>query len=133
MAEEYEPIPLNQEIMTEPAAVPTDTKKQRAPRRSKEVLAALAAQKAASKSRKSAVKKAPTTGAISGKAVTAGLAKTRLSATSKAAPTDTPAENNDVAFDLIQLEEENKRLRTALAEKLRAENSDLRKRLGHDQ
>jgi hypothetical protein len=32
--------------------------------------------------------------------------------------------------DLIQLEEENKRLRAALAEKLRAENADLRKRLG---
>ncbi len=32
--------------------------------------------------------------------------------------------------DLLQLEEENARLRKALAEKLRAENADLRKRLG---
>lgn len=36
---------------------------------------------------------------------------------------------NDIA-DLLQLEEENARLRKALAEKLRAENVDLRKRLG---
>lgn len=35
----------------------------------------------------------------------------------------------DIA-DLIQLEEENARLRKALAEKLRNENADLRKRLG---
>jgi putative transposase len=34
--------------------------------------------------------------------------------------------------DLIELEEENKRLRQTLAEKLRAENADLRKRLGLD-
>ncbi len=36
----------------------------------------------------------------------------------------------DDMADLIQLEEENSRLRKALAEKLRAENADLRKRLG---
>jgi hypothetical protein len=34
--------------------------------------------------------------------------------------------------DLIQLEEENKSLRRNLADKLRAENADLRKRLGLD-
>lgn len=36
----------------------------------------------------------------------------------------------DALGDLTQLEEENKRLRKALADKLRAENTDLRKRLG---
>ncbi|MCS3742172.1 SyrB-like regulator [Rhizobium sp. BK661] len=36
----------------------------------------------------------------------------------------------DEVADLLQLEEENKRLRKTLAEKLRAENADLRKRLG---
>ena len=35
---------------------------------------------------------------------------------------------DDIA-DLLQLEEENQRLRKLLAEKLRAENADLRKRL----
>lgn len=36
----------------------------------------------------------------------------------------------DEFADLIKLEEENKSLRKALSEKLRAENADLRKRLG---
>jgi putative transposase len=38
----------------------------------------------------------------------------------------------DEMADLIQLEEENKRLRKTLTEKLRTENADLRKRLGLD-
>ncbi len=38
----------------------------------------------------------------------------------------------DEIADLIQLEEENQRLRKLLSEKLRAENADLRKRLGLD-
>lgn len=37
----------------------------------------------------------------------------------------------DGMAELLQLEEENKTLRKQLAEKLRAENADLRKRLGH--
>jgi putative transposase len=43
-----------------------------------------------------------------------------------------PVTAMDEMADLIQLEEENKRLRKTLAEKLRAENADLRKRLGLD-
>ncbi|ARM91110.1 transcriptional regulator SyrB protein (plasmid) [Rhizobium sp. CIAT894] len=42
----------------------------------------------------------------------------------------TPAPALDELEDLIQLEEENKRLRKLLAEKLRQENAELRKRLG---
>ncbi|MCW1413732.1 SyrB2 regulator [Rhizobium sp. 1AS11] len=38
----------------------------------------------------------------------------------------------DEIEDLIQLEEENKRLRKLLADKLRQENTELRKRLGLD-
>ena len=38
----------------------------------------------------------------------------------------------DEMADLLQLEEENQRLRKLLAEKLRAENADLRKRLNLD-
>lgn len=41
-----------------------------------------------------------------------------------------PSSAADEMADLMQLEEENKRLRQTLAEKLRAENADLRKRLG---
>jgi hypothetical protein len=47
-------------------------------------------------------------------------------------PVTTPVTAMDEMADLIQLEEENKRLRKTLAEKLRAENADLRKRLGLD-
>ena len=43
-----------------------------------------------------------------------------------------PVPASDEMADLLQLEEENQRLRTLLAEKLRAENADLRKRLKLD-
>jgi len=42
----------------------------------------------------------------------------------------TPAPVLDEIASLLQLEEENARLRKALSEKLRAENADLKKRLG---
>jgi putative transposase len=45
------------------------------------------------------------------------------------APEATTAAGDEMS-DLVQLEHENKTLRKALAEKLRAENADLRKRLG---
>lgn len=45
-------------------------------------------------------------------------------------PIEAPVPVPDEIADLIQLEEENVRLRKTLAEKLRAENADLRKRLG---
>ncbi|RVG72517.1 transposase [Sinorhizobium meliloti] len=41
-----------------------------------------------------------------------------------------PLPVGDELADLVQLEEENQRLRKRLAEKLRAENAELRKRLG---
>lgn len=44
----------------------------------------------------------------------------------------TPAVAIDEIADLLQLEQENQRLRRLLAEKLRAENADLRKRLNLD-
>ncbi len=43
-----------------------------------------------------------------------------------------PALPSDEMADLLQLEDENQRLRKLLAEKLRAENADLRKRLNLD-
>ncbi len=55
-----------------------------------------------------------------------GLGKTELP--KQSAPASVPV-LDDIA-DLRQLEEENARLRKALSEKLRAENADLRKRLG---
>ncbi|ACP21616.1 probable SyrB-like regulator (plasmid) [Sinorhizobium fredii NGR234] len=43
-----------------------------------------------------------------------------------------PLPAGDELADLVQLEEENQRLRKLLAEKLRKENTELRKRLGLD-
>jgi hypothetical protein len=43
-----------------------------------------------------------------------------------------PAVPSDEMADILQLEAENQRLRKLLAEKLRAENADLRKRLKLD-
>jgi putative transposase len=45
-------------------------------------------------------------------------------------PETKPAADSDSLSDLVQLEAENQRLRKLLAEKLRAENAELRKRLG---
>jgi putative transposase len=66
------------------------------------------------------------------------VSKTRAKRVAKAtgkrsAPTplaEAPVSVLDEMADLLQLEEENARLRKALAEKLRTENADLRKRLG---
>ncbi|MCY1740778.1 SyrB-like regulator [Ensifer sp. SL37] len=52
----------------------------------------------------------------------------RVRATKEAA--EVAAAFSDEISDLLELEEENARLRKTLAEKLRAENADLRKRLG---
>ncbi|WP_159949444.1 hypothetical protein [Rhizobium sp. 18065] len=51
-------------------------------------------------------------------------------APAKAAVAKPAVSTGDEFADLIQLEEENKKLRKALAEKLRLENADLRNRLG---
>ena len=52
----------------------------------------------------------------------------RARRTTDAAPT-TPADPIDDMAELLRLEDENRRLRKQLSEKLRAENADLRKRL----
>jgi len=60
---------------------------------------------------------------------TATTRKPRVGAAASA-PVATPVGGIDDIADLIKLEEENKQLRKELSEKLRAENADLRKRLG---
>ncbi len=59
------------------------------------------------------------------------VAAAPVAPTAPALPT-AAAEAGDEMADLLQLEEENQRLRKLLAEKLRAENTDLRKRLKLD-
>ena len=56
---------------------------------------------------------------------------TRAPRTAQTAPA-MPAVSSDEMADIVQLEEENQRLRKLLAEKLRAENTALRKRLKLD-
>ncbi|MDW9912283.1 transcriptional regulator, partial [Sinorhizobium meliloti] len=46
--------------------------------------------------------------------------------------TTEPLPPSDELADLVELEEENQKLRKRLAEKLRGENAELRKRLGLD-
>lgn len=58
------------------------------------------------------------------------LATKTVSAEATKQSVEKPAPALDEFADLLQLEEENALLRKALAEKLRAENADLRKRLG---
>ena len=115
------------------AAAPDVPKKQRKPR----------AKKAAAEmgSVEAATEPAATSNASAGKQKRGRKAKSDGGATRakrvpvgrgpKAVQTATapsPAAIDEMA-DLLQLEEENRRLRKLLAEKLRAENADLRKRL----
>ena len=114
--------------------IPNETpKKKRAPRRSKEeIAAALAAKKSAKGARKAASKSPSATATdVSEPASKASVNSTvsRRSAKS-AAPVSNSLSLADGFADLIALEEENEKLRKSLAEKLRSENADLRKKLG---
>jgi hypothetical protein len=140
MADENEKSATSEVVTTDtPTKVPAP-KKQRAPRRLKTAAEATASEPSATsvktakvprKKRVTQVEAAPAvvktpltaTGRIKG-------ARKAKSVTPAEAPKVTPVTAGDEMADLIQLEEENKRLRAALSEKLRAENTDLRKRLG---
>ncbi|MBX5153945.1 SyrB2 regulator [Rhizobium lentis] len=126
------------------APVKADVKKKRAPRRQKQ------AAEPASAVSEAVTEPLPAAGA----AKPVGRGKGRKPGSIEAKPSDTkgtlkgrgrnkiakPAPQTakasapviDELEDLIQLEEENKRLRKLLADKLRQENTDLRKRLGLD-
>ncbi|MDK4736876.1 SyrB2 regulator [Rhizobium sp. CNPSo 3490] len=126
------------------APIKTDVKKKRAPRRQKQ-----AAEPAAAAT-EAVTEPSPAAGA----AKPAGRGRGRKPRSIEAKPSDgkgtlkgrgrnkiakpagqtakASAPVTDELEDLLQLEEENKRLRKLLAEKLRQENTDLRKRLGLD-
>lgn len=138
MAEENDGIaPVGEAVKTD-AEVKTEVK-QRAPRRQKtaaEVTSAasetvteaspVAIPATADRKSRRGRSKSSDAKAIVGKGGLKGAAlKQRVGRTAKSS-----APAIDELEDLIQLEEENKRLRKTLAEKLRQENSDLRKRLG---
>ncbi len=133
MADELSTPPASDSVGTDTTAKTPAVKKTRAPRRPKAV-AEVATSDAvtAPKGRRGGRRKAQAVEVATAPAET--KRKGRGPAKAVAAPKATnsvaaPALSDDLA-DLLQLEEENKRLRKTLAEKLRAENADLRKRIG---
>jgi putative transposase len=113
-------------------APPAETKQKRAPRRSKEEIAAANAAKSAAKAERKPKAASPAVAKTTVKGADKNLknvaSKAVVSGSKKAAAT-TPSISDDFG-DLIQLEAENQKLRKSLAEKLRVENADLRKKLG---
>ncbi|MBB2671423.1 UNVERIFIED_ORG: hypothetical protein GGE44_000974 [Rhizobium esperanzae] len=121
-----------------PAVVetPTAPKKQRKPRAKKAAAPETASADAAAKPAAALTsagdgrrrgRKAKAIEASASKRAPAGRARKAVQTASAA-----PMTAIDEMEDLLQLEEENQRLRKLLAEKLRAENADLRKRLKLD-
>ncbi|MBB3918690.1 SyrB2 regulator [Rhizobium fabae] len=126
------------------APIKTEVKKQRAPRRQKLAVApASAASEAVTGPTPAAGVAKPSgrgrgrkpksieTNVSESKSALKGAAR-KKSAKPAEQTTKVSAPAIDELEDLIQLEEENKRLRKLLAEKLRQENTELRKRLGLD-
>ncbi|NTF66222.1 SyrB-like regulator [Rhizobium rhizogenes] len=141
MASENDTDATSAVLAPTPAETPV-VKKQRAPRRSKaEIEAAKSASSTTVTSQKVRKTRSPRVEATPAVVATADAAKIakktgakgtrKIKAVSQVeASALVPVTAADEMADLIQLEEENKQLRKALAEKLRAENADLRKRLG---
>ncbi|MEK1929892.1 MAG: SyrB-like regulator [Pararhizobium sp.] len=144
MADENSTRPITEAAVTDATAKVPAPKKQRAPRRQK---AAAEATVAASLAKTAKLPRGRRKrGEQAGEAkLMAEETQVNDKSTAKAAVKDSgrkrapkqieqtakaPVAAMDEMADLIQLEEENKRLRKTLADKLRAENADLRKRLG---
>jgi len=110
---------------TETAEVAAPVKKTRVPRQKKDVATDVVAASTESakpaRGRAKKVKAAPAKAEVAPKA-----ARAKLTPKAETAPVVVA----DALDDLITLEEENQRLRKLLAEKLRGENADLRKKLG---
>lgn len=123
----------------EASAVPApEPKKQRKPRQKKNVAEAAAPAPVSPAVVKSPRQKRGAQPVDTKAANTPAVAESKPGRGRKAGPTPKaatlpPAAETaaDEMGDLIALEAENKRLRHALSEKLRAENADLRKKLGH--
>ncbi|MBY5533692.1 hypothetical protein HFO58_11040 [Rhizobium leguminosarum] len=121
-------IPATSETVASPEPT-AGVKKKRAPRRSKAELEDAAKLAAANPSTGRKRRAASTSPAV--KAVDKRSAKSRdIKPAATRAPRQAEAVGSDEFAELLKLEEENKNLRNELAGKLRAENADLRKRLG---
>ena len=139
MADENDTGASTEVVATDTPATTPAPKKQRAPRREKVAAEVAVPTDTVVKSKRVYRKKSDLIAAEAKPAAVETPVKakgiTKLPAKSKAAPAPekksaAPVAALDDIADLIQLEEENKKLRKSLADKLRAENADLRKRLG---
>lgn len=142
MADDMNPTP-SVETASVDASSKTTEKKTRAPRKPKAAAEAVAdtsvsapLNKTRGPGKKTAAPSAPVTPAAVAPATKASVPpkkpKVSKAQPSKPAPQRVeavPAETDGFA-DLLKLEEENQKLRKALSDKLRAENADLRKKLG---
>lgn len=133
MADETTTANPNSVTTDTPAAAPA-AKKTRAPRRPKAVAEAATADVSAATpetpTKKTRAKRGSKQVAAKADKTVAEPKKaaTRVARVTQAA--SAPVTAGDDISDLIKLEEENKQLRKQLSEQLRAENADLRKRLG---
>jgi putative transposase len=134
MADENETSTAADTVEADTPATATEPKKKRAPRRTPAEMAAEVVAKASKATgRKKAAqnleaKMAAASASAPAKAATKPAPKPQANAPVKAAVA--PVAAMDEFADLLALEEENRGLRKSLSEKLRAENADLRKRLG---
>jgi putative transposase len=143
MADENSVVPVANEQMNIAGEMPT-LKKQRAPRRPRSAVSGAGSASVAAAPVKG--KRGRRRKQVDGATIppTEGQPASKIN-TKSAAEAPKPVKSadpsaNQVAYssapdeiaDLMQLEEENQKLRKLLAEKLRAENADLRKRLGLD-
>ena len=124
-------------VETAPAAEVAPPKKRRGPRLKNVVADATAGPPAAAQPARGRKKRADKSADENLSVAAPAVAKTKAAKVAAKArgakqPTATTAATPvlDGIADLLQLEEENARLRKTLAEKLRAENAELRKRLG---
>lgn len=118
-------------VALEPVSEP---KKQRAPRGSKAVAKATAEAtpviKQPRKKREAKAVDAVSPSTATGKVAPTEARKGGRKSTAVVGASTTAAPAASEMTDLVLLEQENQELRQALAEKLRSENADLRKRLG---
>lgn len=121
------------QVVDAPVEAP-EPKQKRAPRRSPAEMAAAAAAKSQKGSGRKNAKAKPVASATKsqlGAASKKTVSKSPASEPSQSATTHATAA--DEMANLVKLEEENRSLRGQLSEKLRAENADLRRRLGQAQ
>lgn len=137
MADENNTGSIAQAVETNAPAKTPAAKKPRAPRRQKAVAEATVAASTAEavKAPRTRRKRGEQAAQATPAPVETPVANQRKTRGPNKGPKKTRAAKASVPAldefaDLVQLEDENKRLRKTLAEKLRAENADLRKRLG---